>query len=126
MNVVARGGIVLVALLMACALGTHVQAAQKGAFEPARKAHAAQAEEAKDPPGPGIVGVVNINTASREELELLPGVGPMKSAAIVAYRSNKPFKDPKHLVRVKGIGRKTLHRILPFLVVEGPSTLKKK
>ena len=75
---------------------------------------------------PGLEGVVNINTASHEQLELLPGIGPGKSQAIVTYRVKKPFKDPRHLVRVKGIGRKTLNRILPFLVVKGATTLKKK
>ena len=74
----------------------------------------------------GLEGVVNINTASHEQLELLPGIGPGKSKAIVAYRVKKAFKDPRHLVRVKGIGRKTLNRIMPFLVVKGATTLKKK
>jgi len=77
-------------------------------------------------PDEDLVGVININTASHEQLELLPGIGPGKSEAIVAYRVKKPFKDPRHLVRVKGIGRKTLKRILPFLVVKGATTLKKK
>ena len=75
---------------------------------------------------PDLEGVVNINTASHEQLELLPGIGPGKSKAIVAYRVKKPFKDPRLLVRVKGIGRKTLNRILPYLVVKGATTLKKK
>jgi competence protein ComEA len=83
-------------------------------------------KEAEPPTGLGLEGVVNINTASHDELELLPGIGPTRSKAIVAYRVKRPFKDPRHLLRVKGIGRRTLHRILPFLVVKGPTTLKKK
>jgi competence protein ComEA len=99
-------------------------AAQAVAF-PSKAAGGSKAAKG-DVPDLGLVGVVNINTASHDQLELLPGIGPGKSKAIVAYRVKKPFKDPRHLVRVKGIGRKTLKRILPFLVVKGATTLKKK
>lgn len=49
---------------------------------------------------------VNINQASKEELaESLPGVGPVKAAAIVEYREkNGPFKSLDDLEKVKGIG----------------------
>ncbi len=99
-------------------------AAQAAAFPSKSTAGAPAVQDAGA--DPGLEGVVNINTASHEQLELLPGIGPSKSQAIVAYRVKKPFKDPRHLVRVKGIGRKTLNRILPFLVVKGATTLKKK
>jgi len=68
-------------------------------------------------------GVVNINTATVDQLMMLPGIGPSKAAAIVAYRSKKPFKQPRHLIRVRGIGRKTLGQVLPYVVVDGPTTL---
>ena len=73
----------------------------------------------------GIEGVVNVNEASEKQLVMLPGIGPSKAQAIVAYRTKKPFKDPRHLVRARGIGRQTLKQILPYLTVEGPTTLKK-
>jgi competence protein ComEA len=97
-----------------CAVDAHAFAGAKGGQAPGVKSG-----------GAGLDGVVNINTATPAELELLPGIGPTRSRAIVAYRTKKPFKDPRHLLRVKGIGRKTLHRILPYLVVKGPTTLKK-
>lgn len=69
-------------------------------------------------------GVVNLNTASEAELERLPGIGPAKAAAIVAYRQKHgPFRRVEDLRRVKGFGRKTLLRLRPYLAVAGPTTL---
>lgn len=75
---------------------------------------------------PEVEGVININEASEQQLALLPGIGSSKARAIVMYRSSKPFSDPRHLVRVRGIGRQTLKQILPYLTVKGPTTLAKK
>ncbi|WP_434776917.1 ComEA family DNA-binding protein [Neisseria sp. Ec49-e6-T10] len=52
--------------------------------------------------------VVNINSATEEELSTLKGVGPAKAKAIVVYRiQNGAFKSTKDLQKVKGIGEKT-------------------
>jgi len=55
---------------------------------------------------------VNINTASAIELEKnLTGVGPKKSIAIIEFReANGPFFSAEELVKVKGIGPKTLEK----------------
>jgi competence protein ComEA len=74
--------------------------------------------------GKEVEGVVNLNTASAEELQLLPGVGPAKVRSIVAYRSLHPFRTVDELVRIKGIGRKMLRRIRAHLTVTGPTTAK--
>ncbi|ROV51751.1 ComEA family DNA-binding protein, partial [Neisseria chenwenguii] len=51
------------------------------------------------------LAAVNINTAGEAELETLPGVGPAKAKAIVAYRSQHgQFKSVDELKNVKGIG----------------------
>lgn len=59
--------------------------------------------------------VVNINTASAEELsETLMGVGLKKAEAIVAWREkNGPFKRIEDLANVKGIGASTLDKNRP-------------
>ncbi len=71
-----------------------------------------------------VEGVVNLNTATASDLERLPGIGPSTSARIIAYRQTRPFKRVEELVRVKGIGRKTLAKLRPHLTVEGPTTVK--
>lgn len=61
------------------------------------------------PPDP-----VNVNRASAEELERLPGVGPVLAERIVAYRRLAgPFRAPEDLLPVPGIGPAVLRRILP-------------
>jgi len=82
-----------------------------------KKKPAAQ-KQVKEP-----TGVVNINTATSEQLELLPGIGPSKSRAIVRYRERRKFKATHELIRVKGIGRKTYRRLRAQLTVQGPTTL---
>lgn len=55
--------------------------------------------------GPSSSGVININTATAEELDSLPGVGPSTAAAIVEDRErNGPFASLEDLMRVSGIG----------------------
>lgn len=61
---------------------------------------------------------VNVNTASAEQLDALPGVGPALAARIIAYReAHGPFVAPEHLQRVKGIGIKTFAKMAPFVLV---------
>lgn len=62
--------------------------------------------------------VVDINHATREELIRLPGVGPKRAAAIVALRRRlKGFRRASDLLRIKGIGVRTLERLAPQLRV---------
>lgn len=55
---------------------------------------------------------VNINTASSEELQTLPGIGPAIAARIIEYRESfGPFRTTDDLRSVKGIGEKTFEKI---------------
>lgn len=72
-------------------------------------------------------GVVNINTASAQELQLLPRVGPALAKRIVEFREkNGTFKTSEELMRVKGIGEKTFELLKPYVTTSGPTTLKHK
>lgn len=57
-------------------------------------------------------GPVNLNRASLEELQTLPGVGAVLAQRIVREREeNGPFAYPQDLLCVKGIGQKTLQKL---------------
>lgn len=76
---------------------------------------------------PSAAGVVNINTATVDQLAYLPRVGPAAAARIIEYRSaNGGFKKVTDLMQVKGIGDKTFEVLKPFLAVEGETTLRAK
>lgn len=72
-----------------------------------------------------VAGTVNLNEASPEQLDLLPGVGAKAAKGIVDYRKQHPFSRAEELVKVKGFGKKRFERLKAFLSVKGPSTLKR-
>jgi competence protein ComEA len=66
------------------------------------------------------VAALNLNTATRDELIALPGIGPAKAQAIIEYRNQHgPFRTIDELRKVKGIGEKLFLQIRPELSV-GP------
>jgi competence protein ComEA len=96
----------------------------------AEEPEAPKREEADRRTGSGITsdGRVILNIANAEELTRLPGVGKKRAEAIVELRTRlKRFRRPTDLLRVKGIGKKTLAKMLPHLVVdaEDPSAAPK-
>ena len=75
--------------------------------------------------GKAVSGKININTATEEQLVLLPGVGPSKAERVVAFRTKHgPFKRVADLRHVKGFGYKTIKKLEAFLDVKGDTTLK--
>ena len=60
---------------------------------------------------------VDINSASAKELTVLKGIGAIKAKAIVEYRKFNCFKSAEELVKVKGIGKKTLEKNLSEITV---------
>jgi comEA protein len=72
-----------------------------------------------------LSGVVNLNTADVEQLQMLPGVGEKRAAAIIDIRTSKGgFKSVDDLVEVKGVGESLLKRLRPHLSVSGKTTAK--
>lgn len=62
--------------------------------------------------------LVHINTAGVEELASLPKVGPKLAERIIDdRRQNGPFETVDQLTRVKGIGRKMLEKIRPYITI---------
>ena len=65
-------------------------------------------------------GQININTATESELDTLPGIGKVKAAAIVAWRTEHgPFRYPEELILVPGIGEGTLSKVLDQITAGG-------
>ena len=89
----------------------------------------APADAAPEPPetetepepetAPAITGPLNINTATAEQLDTLPGIGPVLAQRIVDYRTaNGGFRAVEELLNVSGIGNAKLMEILDEITVE--------
>ena len=86
-------------------------------------AHAAPLQPVALFAGPTLEGTVNLNTADRAQLMLLPGIGPATADKVLAYRDRRRFTRPAHVMRIKGIGKKTYAKLRRYLTVDGDTTL---
>lgn len=69
----------------------------------------------KDPPAAPI----NVNTATVEQLQTLPGVGPSTAKSIVRHRDkNGPFRRVDDLLILKGMSRQRLQKLRPYVKVK--------
>lgn len=74
---------------------------------------AAAQRQAERMPRPVPDGAVNVNTAAADELDALPGIGPVLAGRILRERAeNGRFYYPQDLLGVYGIGPKTLQKLL--------------
>lgn len=86
---------------------------------PAEPAAPVTIEAPPPEPAASLARVININTATAAELELLPGIGPALAARIVEYRGRQGrFRSVDELDHVSGIGPRTLEKIRPHATVK--------
>jgi comEA protein len=89
------------------ASGPHRSAARKSRTTPARQS-------------------IDLNRASVDQLQTLPGIGPAIAQRIVAYREQHGhFREPGEVSRVRGIGPQTLERIRAYVTVR-PQTRRQQ
>jgi competence protein ComEA len=93
---------------------------------PVTKTNAPQVQAKTQQPGsqssittPSADNPLNLNTATQEDLDLLPGIGPTRAADIIAYRTQHgSFKTTDEIMNVTGIGQTTYDRIKAFIYVD--------
>jgi competence protein ComEA len=74
-----------------------------------------------------LTGTVNVNTATADELQLLPGIGASKASALIAMRKRSGgFKSLDELTQVKGIGDAALAKLRPYARVQGKTTARRE
>jgi len=114
----AAGGLADDATQEGINLAAYVRDGQQ-VYIPARGA-AAQPESASRSIAPvtDANGLVDINTATADELESLPGIGATYAERIIAYRQEHgPFTDPAQIMEVKGIGPACYEEIKSLITV---------
>ena len=78
-------------------------------LEPAQYAPASQS---------GVEVRLDLNCATAEQLQELPGIGPALAGRILEYREkNGPFRSPWELTAVSGLGEATVSDLLPYVTV---------
>lgn len=95
---------ILLSLCLSGSAGLAHEPSSAGRFEPAARVASAP---------------LNLNSATVEQLDGLPGIGPALAERIVAYRAEHgSFAQIDQLNEVKGIGEKTLEKLRPHLTLE--------
>lgn len=82
-------------------------------------AHEPSSALRSETPARVMAAPLNLNSATAEQLDDLPGIGPALAERIIAYRAeNGAFTRVDQLNDVKGIGEKTLEKLRPQLTLE--------
>jgi competence protein ComEA len=105
-------GCIILCCVAAAANSACVKLPRRAATPPAPSAHTTR-------PAEGTPPAVNINEASREELERLPGIGPALAARIIEHRERYGrFRRAEHLLVVRGISERRFRQLRPYLTSE--------
>ena len=68
---------------------------------------------------------IDINNAGNDQLQRLPGIGPVLSERIIQYRTQKPFQEPRDLIMVSGIGEVKYNALKNMIIVGAVHEQKK-
>ncbi len=109
--------IALVCLGMAALVVMHLRPGQPSSWYAIRRADKPMPVRTEMPaPAMAATGPVSVNTAGLDELITIPGIGPVTAQAIIDEREqNGRFSNPQDLLCVRGIGEKTLLKLLPYV-----------
>jgi len=130
LSITRREGLAVVTLITLFLVGLTVRHVQEQQVPPldadslvAQSVSDTAAVSAPEPTtaSPSAENPINVNTASREALKALPGIGPALSKRIMTYRSRQSFQRVDELERVSGIGPKTLATLRPMVHVSPPA-----
>ncbi len=65
-----------------------------------------------------LFATVDVNHATKKELQSVKGIGPQKAQRIVDYRKKHCFENVEELVKIRGIGKKTIQKIKGFVTTK--------
>ncbi|HEY3397006.1 MAG TPA: helix-hairpin-helix domain-containing protein [Armatimonadota bacterium] len=113
-KVLKDGDQVVVRALLPAAAGTPT--GRRGAAPPATRRGAAATHLAPPPAAPAVSFPLSLTTATPEQLDQVPGLGPKTVAGIVAYRTRYGgFRRVDELLLISGLGLTQLEKLRPYL-----------
>lgn len=102
--------------------GQKIHVPRKGEVSPPTVASVAPSRTPRSAPQAAAAATqfpINLNTATAEQLEAIPGIGPVLAHRIIEYRQTRGrFQSVDELLEVRGIGSKRLENMRPYVVVK--------